>query len=163
MRVIEGNNEALDFKGCSVLLVALGSNLIWHEFGDVPNLPLKVLVGADVLAPHFCSLLYLKNNKKRLQLGIEVCPRCLQHRTDPNVKSQKQLRFVDRSFKRMRNRLKVVYNFLANSRSGVRRLRQRATERSRQRSIRSYSRALICIRLTTLATLLLTSPWQLSP
>ena len=111
--MIGGNGEALDLKGFAVLPVALGSNLIWHEFGVVHNLPLEVLVGADVLAPNLCSLLYLKNNKTRLQFGIQVCPRCLQYRTDPEVGSQKLLRFVDRSFKRKRNRLKVGYNFLA--------------------------------------------------
>ena len=111
VRVIGGNGEALDLKGFAVLPVALGSNLISHEFGVMPNLPLEVLVGADVLAPHLCSLLYLENNKKRLQFGIKVCPRRLQYRTDPEVGSQKQLKFVDRSFKR--KRLKVGYNFLA--------------------------------------------------
>ena len=113
VRMIGVNGEALHLKGFAVLPVALGSNLIWHEFGVVPNLPLEVLVGSDVLAPHRCSLLYLKNNKTRLQLGIQVCPRCLQYRTDPDVGSQKQLRFVDRSLKRKRNHLKVGYNFLA--------------------------------------------------
>ena len=125
-----GNGEALDLNGFAVLPVALGSNLIWHEFGVVPNFPLKVLVGADVLGPHLCSLLYLKNYKTRLQFGIQVCPRSLQYRTDPQVGSQKQLIFVDRSYKRKRNLLKVGHS----SRSGVRRLRQRATQRNRRGS-----------------------------
>ena len=77
VRVIEGNGEALDLKGFAVLLVALGSTLVWHEFGVVPKFSLEVLVGADVLLPHLCSLLYLKTNKKRLQFGIQVCHRCL--------------------------------------------------------------------------------------
>ena len=88
MRVIGGNGEALDLKGFAVLPVAFGSNLIWHEFGVVPNRSLEVLVGADVLAPHLCSLLYLKNNMKRVQFGIQVCSRCLQYRTDPEFGSQ---------------------------------------------------------------------------
>ena len=54
--MIGGNGEALDLKGFAVLPVAISSNLIWHEFGVVPNLPFEVLVGADVLAPHLCSL-----------------------------------------------------------------------------------------------------------
>ncbi len=113
VRVIGGNSEAFDLKGFAVLPVALGSNIIWHEFGVVPNLPLEVLVDADVLAPYLCSLLYLKNNKKRLQFGILVCPRCRQYRTDPEIGSQKQLRFIDRSLKHKHNRLKVGLNFLA--------------------------------------------------
>ena len=115
--MIGGNGEALDLKGFAVLPVALGSNLILLEFGVVPNLPIELLVGADVLEPHLCSLLYLKirylNYKKRLQFGIQVCLRCLHCRTDPEVGSQRQLRFVDRSLKRKRNLLKVGYNFLA--------------------------------------------------
>ena len=54
VRVIGGNGEAQDLKGFAVLPVALSSTLVWHEFGVVPNLPLEVLVGADVLAPHLC-------------------------------------------------------------------------------------------------------------
>ena len=49
--VIGDNGETLDLKDFAVLPVALSSTLIWHEFGVVPNLPLEVLVGADVLAP----------------------------------------------------------------------------------------------------------------
>ena len=74
VRVIGGSGEALDLKGFAMLPDSLSSNLIWHEFGVVPYLPLEVLVGADVLASHLCSLLYLKNNKKRLQFGVQVCP-----------------------------------------------------------------------------------------
>ena len=112
VRVIGGNGESLDLKGFVVLPVALGSNLNWHEFGVVPNLLLEVLINSDVLGPHLCMLLYL-TNKKRLQFKIQVCPRCLQYRTDPEVGSQKQLRFVDRSLKRKRIRLRAGYNFLA--------------------------------------------------
>ena len=112
VRVIGGNYEALDIKGFAVLTVALGSTLVWHEFGVVPNLPLEVLVYADVLAPHFCLLLYFKNNKKRLQFGIQVCPRCHQYRSDHEIGTQTQLRFVDRSLKCKRNRLKLGYNLL---------------------------------------------------
>ena len=113
VRVIGYNGEALDLTGFAVLPVALGSSLVWQAFGVVPNLPLEVLVGADLLAPHLCSLLYLKNNKKRLQFEIQVSPRCRQYRTDPEVGSQRQVRIVDCSLKRKRNRLKVGYNFLA--------------------------------------------------
>ena len=113
VQVIGGNGEALNLKGFAVLPVSLGTNLIWHEFGIVSNLPLEVLVGADVLAPHLCSLLYLKNNKKRLHFGISVCPRCTQFRGDPEVGSLKQLRFVDNHPKRKRNRLKISSQFLA--------------------------------------------------
>ncbi len=112
-RVIGGNGEALDLKGFAVLPVSLGSNLIWHEFGVVPNLPLEVLVDADLLSPHLFSLSYLKNNKRRLQFGVQVCPRCAHFRNDPEAGQDKQLRFVDLRLKLKRNRLKVGYSILA--------------------------------------------------
>ena len=64
MRVIAGDGEALELKGFAVLPVALCFIFAWHEFGVVPNFPLEVLVGTDVLAFYLCSLLYLKDNKK---------------------------------------------------------------------------------------------------
>ena len=51
-RVIGGNGELLDLKGFTVLPVTLGTTLLWNEFGVVPNLPLEVLIGADVLTNH---------------------------------------------------------------------------------------------------------------
>ena len=48
-RVIGGNGEPLDLKGFTVLPVTLGSTLLWHQFGVVPNLPLEVLIEADIL------------------------------------------------------------------------------------------------------------------
>ena len=60
VKVIAGNGEALDLRGFVVLPVSLGNTLLWHEFGVVPELPLEVLIGADVLAAHRCSLLYLR-------------------------------------------------------------------------------------------------------
>ena len=105
--MILGNRETIDLKGFAVLPDAISSNPIWHGFGFVPNLPLEVVVGADVFAPYLCLLLYLKNKMKRLQFEIQVCPRCLQYRTDHEVRSQMQQRFVNRRLKRKRNRLKV--------------------------------------------------------
>ena len=113
VRVIGGNGEALDLNGIAVLPISLGSNLIWHEFGVVPNLPLEVLIGADVLAPHLCSLHYLPNYKKRLTFGVQVCDSCSRYRSDPEVGATTQMRFVDRTLRRRRNRLKIGYNFLA--------------------------------------------------
>ena len=105
--MIGGNRETIDFKVFAVEPDAISSNFIWYEFGVVPNLHLEVVVGADVFAPYRCSLLYLKNKMKRLQFEIQVCPRCLQYRIDHEVRSQMQLRFVNRRLIRKRNRLKV--------------------------------------------------------
>ena len=111
--MIGGNGEALDLKGFAVLPVTLGTTLLWHEFGVVPGLPLEVLVGADVLAPHHCALIYLKNNQKRLQIGLTSCPGCLRFQQDPEVGTSAQLKFVNRSPRKRRNRIKIGSNFLA--------------------------------------------------
>lgn len=42
--VIAGNGEPLELKGFTVLPVPFGTNLLWHEFGVVPNLGLEVLI-----------------------------------------------------------------------------------------------------------------------
>ena len=107
-RVIGGNGKPLDLKGFTVLPVTLGTTLLWHEFGDVPNLPLEVLIGADVLTNHHCSVLYLKDNQKRLTFGNENCKECDRFRTNQEVRASAQLKFVDRNPKRRRNRCKSV-------------------------------------------------------
>ena len=112
-RVIGGNGEALDLKGFTVLPITLGTALLWHEFGVVPNLPLEVLIGADILASHQCSLLYLQGNQKRLFFGKENCAGCEQFRNDPDVGTSAQLKFVEMKPKRRRNRLRFSANFVA--------------------------------------------------
>ena len=52
VRVIDGNGEVVNLKRFTVLPASYGTNLLWHEFGFVPNLPLEVLIGADLLAFH---------------------------------------------------------------------------------------------------------------
>ncbi len=93
--------------------MTLGTTLLWHEFGVVPNLPLKVLIGADVLTIHQCLLLYLKDNQQRLTFGNENCKECDRFRTNPEVGASVQLKFVDRNPKRRRNRCKIGVNFVA--------------------------------------------------
>ena len=79
----------------------------------VPNLPLEVLIGADVLSSHQCSLLYSKDNQKRLLFGYENCAKCDRFRTNPEVGALAQLMFVDRNPKHRRNRLKIGAHFVA--------------------------------------------------
>ena len=112
MRVIGGNGEALDLYGFTVVPVSFNANLLCHEFGVLPNLPLEVLIGADFLVPHICLYQYLKGNKTRLQFGVAVCASCNRFRNDLVVGSAAQLRVVDRLPRRKRNRLKVAYSFL---------------------------------------------------
>ena len=113
VRVISGSGDALELKGFAVLPVSLGTTLVWHEFGVVPNLPLEVLIGADVFARHQCSLQYLPHNRKRLQFGLQSCSSCDRFRSDPRCGAPAQMRFVDRNLKRRRNRARIGANFVA--------------------------------------------------
>lgn len=48
--------------------------------GVVPELQLEVLIKADVLASHRCSLLYLNYIRKRLLYEKTSCPNCDHYR-----------------------------------------------------------------------------------
>ena len=87
--------------------------MLWHEFGVVPNLPLDVLNGADVLTNHQCSLLYLKDNQQRLTFGNENCKECDRFYTNQVVGASAQVQFVDWNPKPRRNRFKIGANFVA--------------------------------------------------
>ena len=112
-RVIGGNGKPLDLTRFTVLPVTLGSIRLWHKFGVIPNLPLKVLIGAVVLLSHQCSLLYSKNNQKKLLFGHENCPKCDRFRTNSEVRASVQFKFVDENPKHRRNRFKLSENFVA--------------------------------------------------
>ena len=113
VRVIGGSGEALQLQGFAVLPVAFGSVLLWHEFGVVRDLPLEALVGGDIFIPHFCTLQYQPNGKKRLEFGIKNCAECDRHRSDLESGSTMQSRFIDRDFKHRRNRARPSLNFVA--------------------------------------------------
>ena len=113
VRVIGGSGEALHLRGFAVLPVSFGATLVWHEFGVVRDLPLEALIGGDVFIPHFCTLQYLKNGKKRLEFGLQTCSECERNRLDPECGAAVQLRYVDHELKRKRNRVKLKQNFVA--------------------------------------------------
>ena len=75
-RVIGSNGEPLDLKGFTVLPVIFSTTLLWDEFEVVPNLPLEVLIGSDVLTNHHCLLFYLTDNQKMLMFRNENCNEC---------------------------------------------------------------------------------------
>ena len=112
-RVIGGNGRPLDLKKFRVLSVTLGTTLLWDEFGVVPNRPLEVLIGANILTNHQCPLLYLKDNQKRLMFGNANCTECERFRTNPEVNASAQQKCVDRNPKRRRNRCKIGAHFVA--------------------------------------------------
>ena len=79
----------------------------------MPNFPLEVLIVADVLAPHLCLLHYFHNNKVRLTFVVQICAMCSRYKSAPEVGATTQMRFVDQTLRRRRNRHKIGYNFLA--------------------------------------------------
>ena len=91
----------------------IGDTLIWHEFAVVHQLPLEVLIGADILQPHLCFLLYLTNKQKDLRFGLHNCFECNYNRALPFDGAAAQLRYVDRALHDSRNRVQVDDNFIA--------------------------------------------------
>ena len=76
VHVVSGSNKEMSIQGWAVIPMTFGPVILWHEFGIVPELPLEVLIGGDILAAHQCSLQYLKNRRKRLQFGTHDCTVC---------------------------------------------------------------------------------------
>ena len=91
----------------------IGVTLIWHEFAVVRQVPLEVLIGADILQPHLFSLLYLKNKQKNLRFGLQNCLECNYNRALPFDGAAAQLRYVDGALHDSRNRVQVDDNFIA--------------------------------------------------
>jgi len=113
VRVVGGNGDELILRGFAVLPVAVGSVLLWHEFGVVPSLPLEVLIGGDVFIPHRCILHYLQNGKRQLEFGVKECEECVRLKGNVQCGAAVQMRFVDRHLRNKRNRTRLPANFVA--------------------------------------------------
>ena len=112
IQIFGGNGGPLDIRGFA-LLPLIGDTLIWHEFAVERQLPLEVLIGVDILQPHLCSLLYLKNKQKDLRFGLQNCFECNYNRALHFDGAATQLRNVDRALHDLRNRVQVDDNFIA--------------------------------------------------
>ena len=94
-RVVGCNNQALPLKGFAVLPVVIHSVVLWHEFGVVSNFPLDALIGADIMAPHFCMLRYMVNDQRSLEFGLKDCTTCTTNRQDEQCGLKAQGQFVN--------------------------------------------------------------------
>ena len=112
IQVFGGNGGPLDISGIAVLPLMIGDTLIWHEFAVVRQHSLEVLIGADILQPHLCSLLYLKNKQKDLRFGLQNCFECNYNRALPFDNAAAQFRYVDRALHDSRNRVQVDDKFI---------------------------------------------------
>lgn len=50
--IVSKNFDELTVLGLTVLYISISSVKVWHEFGVVPELPLKVLIFADIFKAH---------------------------------------------------------------------------------------------------------------
>ena len=76
IRVFGGNGEALTISGFVVLPVAICGELLWHEFGVVSGLPMRVIIGADILQPHRGIHRYVDDKHVQLKLGKSKFAEC---------------------------------------------------------------------------------------
>ena len=113
IQVFGGNGGPLDIRYFAVLPLKIGDTLIWHKFAVIRQLPLEVLINADILQPHLCSLLHLKNKQKHLRFGLQNCFECNHNRALHFDGAAAQLRYVDRALHDSRNRVQVDDNFIA--------------------------------------------------
>ena len=111
IQVFGGNDSPLDIRGFAVLQLMIGYTLIWHEIAVVRQVPLEVLIGSDILQPHLCTLLYLKNKEKDIRFGLQNCFECNYNRALPFDGAAAQLRYVDRALNDSRNQVQVDDNF----------------------------------------------------
>ena len=113
IQVFGGNGNPLDIRGFAVLPVMISDTLIWHEFAVVRHLPLEVLIGTDILQPHFCSLLYLTNKQNDFRFALQNCLECNYNPALPLDNAAAQLHYFDRALHDSRNRVHADNNFIA--------------------------------------------------
>jgi len=64
------------------------------------------------MAPHFCMLRYMKDDKRSLEFGIKDCATCTSNRQDEQCGVSAQGYFVNTGRHRKRNRIKVDMMFV---------------------------------------------------
>ena len=80
VQIFGGNGGALSIRGFAVLPVVICGAVLWHEFAVVHELPLRAIIGADILQPHLASLSYLNGQQKKLELGTGECATCRENK-----------------------------------------------------------------------------------
>ena len=113
IRVFGGNGQALKISGFVVLPVVICGELLWHEFGVVSGLPVRVIIGADILIPHRGGLKYVDDTHVRLKLKKSECTECLKNKELPQEGESVQMRYVSRNIRVVRNRQRLDDEFIA--------------------------------------------------
>lgn len=52
VQVVCGNGRMLGFRGFVILLTTIGTTVLLHENSIVPEFPIDVIIGGDILIPH---------------------------------------------------------------------------------------------------------------
>lgn len=112
IHVFGGNGGRQDTRGFAVRPVVIIGTLIWHEFAVVRQFPFEVLIGADILKPHLCSLRYLKDRQKELKFILQSCHNCDYNRSVPFEGAPAQMRYVDRALHDSRNEYRSIMTSL---------------------------------------------------
>ena len=113
VQIFGGNGGALSIRGFAVLPVVICGAVIWHEFAVVHELPLRAIIGADILQPHLASLSYLNGHQKKLELGTGECAICKEKKTLTDEGCSAQMRYVERNIRDLRIRYQIEDGFMA--------------------------------------------------
>ena len=95
--VVAGDGKDLELVGWTIIRLEFGSHSIYHEFGVVPELPVDVLFGGELMKPHSSTLKYSTTGRNTFELGAGVCSICVTNKNYlKNVKSP----VISQSFQR---------------------------------------------------------------
>ena len=113
VQIFGGNGGALSIRGFAVLPVVICGAVLWHEFAVVHELPLRAIIGADILQPHLASLSYLNGQQKKLELGTGECATCSENKMHTDEGFTAQMRYVERHIRDLRIRYQIEDGFMA--------------------------------------------------
>ena len=82
------------------LKIQLAGKLLYHSFGIVPDLPVDLIVGGDVMKPHACSLKYHPTGRNEFLMGEEKCESCTFFHSEMERRHDEQL---THQFKKLRS------------------------------------------------------------
>ena len=79
LKVIGGNGQPISLLGFADFAVKVADLWIWHGFGVVDDLPLDVILGAEILKPHGAMLSYQPRGDNTLTLTLSACRVCTRY------------------------------------------------------------------------------------
>ena len=111
--MIGANGKTVTIRGFVVLPVSICGVLLWHEFAVACGMQPQMIIGADILQPHFARLAYEDNGEVQLEFKKEECAECRRNKALPQEGEAAQMRYVSRKIRATRNRQQVDDGFIA--------------------------------------------------